>query len=168
MPSAVKGTIFLKHTQLVITWPDGREQKLSIVNDVTRIGRGEPNEFSIPQEYKSISRQHLEIRREGTQYIASDLGSANGVFINGAKVDKVQLNDNDEIFIGAPEHGQELRLRFQLGSEALLSAAKSADTDLSTLSLATATPNGRRSSTATATTNWWPISSPAFMDRMSL
>ena len=141
MPSATKGTVYLKHTQLVIIWPDGREQKYSIVNDVTRIGRGEPNELSIPQEYKSISRQHLEIRREGAQYFAIDPGSANGVFINGTKVDKVQLNDNDEILIGAPEHGQELRLRFQLGSEALLSAAKPADTDLSTLSLATAAPS---------------------------
>jgi ABC transport system ATP-binding/permease protein len=142
MPSDNKGTVFLKHTQLLITWPDGREEKLSIVNDVTRIGRGEQNEFSIPQEYKSISRKHMEIRRMGAQYIASDLGSANGLFINGAKVDKAELNDNDEIRIGAAEQGQELCIRFLLGTEALLSAAASIKTDLSTLSLATTAPSG--------------------------
>ncbi len=86
--------------------------------------------------------KHFEIRREEAGYIAIDLGSANGIFINGAKVDQAQLNDNDDIHIGLAEHGQELRLRFQLGSETLLSAAKSAATDLSTLSLSTAAPSG--------------------------
>ena len=137
-----KGTFLLKHTQLILTWPDGREQRLPLVNDVTRIGRGEQNELAVPQEYKSISRQHLEIRREGAQYIASDLGSANGIFLNGAKVDKAQLNDNDEIRIGLAEHGQELCIRFQLGTEGLLDATESVKTDISTLGLATAAPSG--------------------------
>ena len=56
MPGTNKGTVYLKHTQLIITWPDGREQKLSLVDDVFRIGRGESNSLIIPQEYTTISR----------------------------------------------------------------------------------------------------------------
>jgi ABC-type multidrug transport system ATPase subunit/pSer/pThr/pTyr-binding forkhead associated (FHA) protein len=142
MSNDQKGTVYLKHTQLLITWPDGREQNLPLINEVTRIGRGESNDMGIPQEFKSISRQHFEIRREGAGYIATDLGSANGILVNGARVDKAQLNDNDEIRIGLAEHGQELRLRFQLGSEALISATKSVKTDTATLSLSAAAPSG--------------------------
>ena len=137
-----KGTLFLKHSQLIITWPDGREQKLPLINEVTRIGRGEQNDFDIPPDFKSISRQHIEIRREGVNYIAIDLGSTNGLLVNNKKVDKVQLNDNDEIRIGLADQGQELRLRFLLGTEAVLSASVSAQTDLSTLSLPKAAPSG--------------------------
>ena len=96
MPGANKGTVYLKHTQLIITWPDGREQKLSLVDDVFRIGRGESNSLIIPQEYTTISRQHIEIRREEKQYILADLGSGNGVLVNGQRVDQTMLKDNDE------------------------------------------------------------------------
>ena len=133
-------TLFLKATQLTITLPDGKEQNFPLVNDITRIGRGEPNDLAIPHEYKTISRQHLEIRREGTNYMAIDLNSANGVFVNGQKVDKIQLKDNDEICIGQADQGHELRIRFQLGTEAVVSAATSVKTDPSTLHLPTVSP----------------------------
>jgi len=142
MQSATKGTVFLKHSQLIITWPDGREQNLSLIKEITRIGRGEQSDLDIPPDFKSISRQHFEIHREGVNYIAIDLGSANGLFVNNRKVDKVQINDNDEIRIGLADQGQELRLRFLLGTEAVLSATASAQTDLSTLRLPAAAPSG--------------------------
>lgn len=140
MADKQKSTLFLKHTQLLINWADGREQKLPLVNDVTRIGRDGANELPIPQEYKTISRHHLEIRREGEKYTLADLGSSNGVFVNGQRVNKAQLNDNDEISIGLAEHRQELRFRFQLGSESLVSAAAAIGVELATLPLSHKAP----------------------------
>ncbi|MCP4140498.1 MAG: FHA domain-containing protein [Chloroflexi bacterium] len=136
-----KGTLFLKHTQLIITFPDGKVEKLPLINAVTRIGRGEDNEFALPSSFNSISRQHLEIRREEGIYFAVDLGSSNGIFINGQKENKIQLKDNDEISIGA-EQGQEIRIRFQAGTEALLSSKERRDTNLSPFSLLTDAPIG--------------------------
>ncbi|MBT7989016.1 MAG: FHA domain-containing protein, partial [Anaerolineae bacterium] len=142
MSNENKGTLFLKHTQLIITFPDGKEEKLPLINAVTRIGRGETNEYVTPSAFKSISRQHLEIRREGSEYIAVDLGSNNGIFINGQKENKAQLKDNDEILIGSAEQGDEIRIRFQPGTEALLSSEERIDTNLSPFNLLTDAPIG--------------------------
>jgi pSer/pThr/pTyr-binding forkhead associated (FHA) protein len=136
-----RGTLILKHTQLVITWPDGREQIFSLVNDVMRIGRDDDSDLAIPMSYRSISRQHLEIRREGMQYIIIDVESGNGVFVNGERVDKAQLADNDEIRIGSEEQEEEFRFRFQLGTESLISAVTANKTDSSTLHLSITAPD---------------------------
>ncbi|MBT6811929.1 MAG: FHA domain-containing protein, partial [Anaerolineae bacterium] len=111
-----KGTLFLKHTQLIITFPDGKEEKLPLVKDLTRIGRSASNELAMPAEFKSISRQHLEIRREGMQYIAVDLDSDNGIFVNDEKVTQITLSDQDEIQIGLAEHGHLIQIRFEAGT----------------------------------------------------
>ena len=142
MTDEPKGTLFLKLTQLLITWPDGRKQKLPLINDVTRIGRGESNDLAIPQDYKTISRQHLEIVREGAFYLAVDMGSANGIWVNGEKGDRVQLRDNDEIRIGQADQNQELQIIFQLGTEAFVSAGSSVRSDLPTLNLSAVAPTG--------------------------
>jgi ABC-type multidrug transport system ATPase subunit/predicted component of type VI protein secretion system len=137
-----KGTVYLKHTQLIITWPDGRQQNLPLLNDTTRIGRDEPSDLPIPGEFQSISRKHLEICREGEQYTVVDLGSSNGVFVNGQKVDRARLTDNDEIRIGLAEQGQELRILFQLGTKSIISSVAATELDSVTLHLSTAAPHG--------------------------
>jgi ABC transport system ATP-binding/permease protein len=122
MADAVKGTLFLKHTQFVITWPDGRKQVVPMYSETVRMGRGsENNDIAIPLEFTSISRRHLEIRREGKNYHLIDLGSGNGVYINGQKVDDAVLQDGDEIRIGETNHQQEVQVLFQLGTEFLTS-----------------------------------------------
>ena len=55
----------------------------------------------------SISSHHAEIhrRREGDFYIV-DLASSNGVYVNGNKVNQLELHDGDLIELG------EVRLHF--------------------------------------------------------
>ncbi len=118
MATEIPGTLFLKRTLLLVEWPDGSQQKLPIVQDVTRVGRGsDGNELAVPQEFKSISRRHFEIRRQGIEYRLHDLGSGNGVLLNGQSVANATLKDGDEIRIGMAESGQELRILFYAGSE---------------------------------------------------
>ncbi|HKY55772.1 MAG TPA: FHA domain-containing protein, partial [Anaerolineales bacterium] len=122
MADSVKGTLILKPTQIVITWPDGRRQVVPMHSESVRIGRGgENNDIAVPLEYTSISRRHMEIRREDKSYRLVDLGSSNGVYIHGQKVENVILQDGDEIRIGESNNQQEIQILFQMGTELLTS-----------------------------------------------
>lgn len=68
----------------------------------TTIGRSARNDLCVEDPF--ASRLHAEIRRRGDAFWISDLGSANGTLINGAKLtSQVQLNDRDIIRIGETE-----------------------------------------------------------------
>ena len=54
-----------------------------------------------------------------------DLGSRNGVLVNGIYARETYLRDGDEIRIGQDDQGYGIRIEFQLGSESLLSELKS-------------------------------------------
>ncbi len=90
-------------------------------NSADRSG-SENNDIAVPPEFKSISRRHIEIRREGKSYRLIDLGSSNGVYVNGQKVENIVLQDGDEIRIGETNDQQEVQILFQLGTEFLASA----------------------------------------------
>jgi pSer/pThr/pTyr-binding forkhead associated (FHA) protein len=62
------------------------------------IGRGGGNEFYLPDYH--ASRNHAEIRWNGKAFVLKDLGSSNGTFVNGEKVDEKTLAQGDEIQIG--------------------------------------------------------------------
>lgn len=115
-----QGTLLLKHTQIVIHWADGRQEALRL-GEVTRIGRGKNgNDIPIPDVFQSVSRRHMEIRHENDGYRLVDLGSRNGVLLNGLYVKDTYLRDGDEIRIGQNEQGQHIRIEFQLGSEGVV------------------------------------------------
>ena len=63
-----KGTLFLKHTQVIVHWADGRQEVFRL-GEVTRIGRGKNgNDIPIPDIFQSVSRQHMEICYEKDGY----------------------------------------------------------------------------------------------------
>ncbi len=117
-----ENTLLFQRSHLLIEWPDGTQQTYVFKQDVVRVGRGaEDNDVAAPIEYKSISRNHLEIRREGAGYRVADLGSANGILLNGEMVDgSIHLDDGDKIQIGADTMGEEVRMIFRLGIEVML------------------------------------------------
>ena len=51
----------------------------------------------------NVSRRHAEVRQEGAGYWVVDLGSTNGVEVNGKRVDRARLKDGDRILLGATE-----------------------------------------------------------------
>ena len=68
----------------------------------TTIGRSARNDLCVEDPF--ASRLHAEIRRRGDAFWISDLGSANGTLINGARLTtQVQLSDHDIIRIGETE-----------------------------------------------------------------
>jgi len=141
MAEATKGTLFLKPTQLIMTMPDGQRQVISLLSKITRIGRGtEDNDVALPQEFKTISRHHLEIRKESGGYVLLDLDSGNGVYVNGQKVDTAYLKDGDEIRIGNPNEKQEVSFIFRTGTDLSVAAEISEQETLAPLSLSAVAP----------------------------
>lgn len=63
-----------------------------------RMGRSE--DLAIPINHRSVSREHAQVTRDGSRYVVSDLGSANGMFVNGRKVKEHALNSGDVIELG--------------------------------------------------------------------
>jgi hypothetical protein len=50
-----------------------------------------------------VSRQHAEVRRDQRGFRVVDLGSTNGVLVNGVKVRDQMLSDGDVILVGATQ-----------------------------------------------------------------
>jgi pSer/pThr/pTyr-binding forkhead associated (FHA) protein len=48
----------------------------------------------------TVSRKHAEFHRSGSQFSVRDLGSMNGIFVNGERVDKANLEAGTEVLIG--------------------------------------------------------------------
>jgi pSer/pThr/pTyr-binding forkhead associated (FHA) protein len=48
----------------------------------------------------TVSRRHAELKREGSSYHVSDLGSLNGTYVNRSRVDSSPLTSGDELQIG--------------------------------------------------------------------
>lgn len=48
----------------------------------------------------NVSRRHAEVRRDSGGFLVNDLGSLNGMRVNGARVKEQRLVDGDEIVIG--------------------------------------------------------------------
>ena len=48
----------------------------------------------------TVSRRHVELRREADQYVVRDVGSLNGTYVNRERIDEVVLRDGDELQVG--------------------------------------------------------------------
>ena len=48
----------------------------------------------------TVSRYHTEIHRVGDQLVVADAGSLNGTYLNRHVVDRAELSDGDEIWVG--------------------------------------------------------------------
>ena len=62
---------------------------------------GRSTEVDIALEHKDISREHACIEQREGMFFISDMGSTNGTFVNGSRLDTaVALQQGDEIRIG--------------------------------------------------------------------
>ncbi|MCK6549428.1 FHA domain-containing protein [Myxococcota bacterium] len=68
-----------------------------IEKDTFIIGRSRTCDLVIPSS--KVSRQHSGICRENGEYYIEDLGSANGVWRDGVKIQKEKIKDGDEFMI---------------------------------------------------------------------
>jgi hypothetical protein len=64
---------------------------------------GRSNESDIRLSDPNVSRKHAEIRQEGSTYWIVDLGSTNGISVNGRALKRSKLDDGDRITLGSTE-----------------------------------------------------------------
>lgn len=80
---------------LTLVTPGGRRR---VTKRVTRLGRSRDCDIVVDDE--NVSRRHAEIRHVGIEYVVVDLGSTNGVEVNGDLVTRHALADGDEVMLG--------------------------------------------------------------------
>lgn len=86
--------------KLSIVDDQGQKTSVNLVRDQYSIGRAEGNTIRLTE--RNISRRHALIRQTSTGYMIEDLGSYNGLYVNGVRVishqelahqDLIQLGD---------------------------------------------------------------------------
>ena len=97
----LKPHIVVKGLEAGVTQPFGEER--------ITIGRRADNHLVIDAD--NISRQHLCIERQGEEYLATDMGSSNGTFLNDQRIQSAALKDGDSLRIG--DYTLTVRLRGQ-------------------------------------------------------
>jgi diguanylate cyclase (GGDEF)-like protein len=63
------------------------------------MGRGDKVDIRLVDE--GISREHARLVREATSVLLEDMGSTNGTFCNGVRVQRQALSDGDKILLGS-------------------------------------------------------------------
>lgn len=85
--------------KLIIKDDDDRTTVVPLVRDEISIGRGDRNTIRLTE--RNISRNHAKLLREGGAIYIQDLGSYNGVKVNGEKItSKSLVHEGDQISIG--------------------------------------------------------------------
>ena len=64
---------------------------------------GRSRECDITLDDANVSRRHAEVRRENGDWWIVDLGSTNGVEVNGKRVSRERLSHEDQILLGRTE-----------------------------------------------------------------
>ena len=70
---------------------------------------GRSRDCDVTVDDPNVSRRHAEVRHEDGAYWIVDLGSTNGLSVNGRRVDRAKLEPEDAIVLGTTE------LRFERG-----------------------------------------------------
>ena len=73
-------------------------KELKIDQDEIIIGRDTGNDIQI--DNIAVSREHARIIKGPKYYFIEDMSSKNGTFVNGKKINKKFLKEDDEITIG--------------------------------------------------------------------
>jgi hypothetical protein len=69
----------------------------------SRVVVGRSREADIVLQDPNVSRRHAELRRDDGGWQIVDLGSTNGIKVNGRRVDSQQLSAGDQITIGVTD-----------------------------------------------------------------
>jgi len=66
--------------------------------DVTTVGRHPDADIFLDDV--TVSRRHAEFLRNGTTFEVKDLGSLNGTYFDGSRIDAAPLSDGSEVQVG--------------------------------------------------------------------
>jgi hypothetical protein len=88
----------LEPATFVLHW-DGQRRAV----DKQQIVLGRSRECDIQLADPNVSRRHAELRQEGSSFWVVDLGSTNGLEVNGRRVKRAKLDDGDTFTVGSTD-----------------------------------------------------------------
>lgn len=83
---------------LVLLKKNGSRRILPLPSSVTVIGRRSNCDLHIP--LIAVSRRHCQLSRDGGVLKIRDLGSRNGTYLNGKRIDEAAIQPGDHIKVG--------------------------------------------------------------------
>ena len=84
--------------KLVLSFQGVLIREYALDRPIRSIGRHDENDIVV--DHMGVSGKHAQIALEGQSVILTDLKSTNGTFVNGQRVERVELRPNDWISIG--------------------------------------------------------------------
>ena len=72
----------------------GEATPYELTADATILGRHP--DCTIQLDSNMVSRKHAQVVREGDRYFVEDLGSGNGTFVNGKRIEERTLLEHDD------------------------------------------------------------------------
>lgn len=84
--------------EIIVKLGENVVHKYYFDKDVISIGRARDNDIVI--ENLAVSRNHARIRRENAHFVLTDLNSANGTYVNGVRVTKTEVMNDDVVTVG--------------------------------------------------------------------
>ena len=94
--------------KLIIEDDEGRKTVVPLVRDEITIGRDDGNVVKLTE--RNVSRRHARLKRKNGQLLIEDIGSYNGVLINGDRIaEPTPVKEGDLIEIGDYDLGVEGR-----------------------------------------------------------
>lgn len=82
-----------------VPWVEIGTTTYALARPTTRIGRGSESDLRIDDP--GISRHHAELRRSGGDVTVVDVGSTNGVVVDGERVQQARLRDGSRVVLGS-------------------------------------------------------------------
>ncbi len=89
------------HAVLEIIGSGGKRKHVELGEGEVVLGR--TSECGIQLSVENVSREHALIFFRNEEYHIEDLGSTNGVYVNGIKIEKCVLRNHDRVEIGDVE-----------------------------------------------------------------
>jgi len=135
-PAASPGAGNGEQPRLLIRTPGQAPREVPLDQAVLTIGRGVDNKVVLSPNY--VSSHHGRVEQRGTAWHYVDLGSTNGTFFNGQRVESATLRDGDILRIGDP-HGNSVSLTFRATETAEAPAPASGTVHMGATALGTKT-----------------------------
>jgi len=83
---------------MVMFRADGQRRSFSVTRDITVVGRREDCDLRIP--LGDVSRKHCRLIIDGDNIRVEDLGSSNGTYRNGERIQQSELAPGDTLQVG--------------------------------------------------------------------
>jgi pSer/pThr/pTyr-binding forkhead associated (FHA) protein len=90
----------LRHGTALLVVLRGPNTGARFLLDSDEVSSGRHPDSDIFLDDVTVSRKHATFRREGDDFLVSDVGSLNGTYVNRTRIDDAILKTGDEVQIG--------------------------------------------------------------------